>query len=65
MEKRRVPDSGREESDSAREQSGLSERMRQLILRSSTVDERRKMAVGDNAERRRRTDDSGADDFQS
>jgi hypothetical protein len=60
MEKRRVPDSARE----AREQSGLSERMRQLILRSSTVEERR-IAAGDNAERRRRTDDNGDNDSQS
>jgi hypothetical protein len=62
MAKRLAPDSAGKEPDAAAEQSGLSERMRDLILRSATVEDRRNPGVGSSAgavdKRRRRTDES-------
>jgi hypothetical protein len=59
MAKRLAPDSASKELASAEKQSGLSERMRELIVRSSTVEDRRN---GEDARafgrRRRRTDDT-------
>jgi hypothetical protein len=61
MAKRPAPDSAGEEPGTAGEQSALSERMRELILRSSTVEDRRNLGVngaGAVGKRRRRTDET-------
>jgi hypothetical protein len=58
MAKRRARDSAGKEPRPADEQMSLSERMRELLLRSSTVEDRRNPGDGPGAvgKRRRRTD---------
>jgi hypothetical protein len=67
MAKRPVTDSAGKEPSGVGEQRGLSERMRELILRS-TVEERRTPSNGNGnatvGKRRRRTDDT-SDDSES